>query len=561
MHSSSSVGAGPYDPGGAAEDHDTPDDASPCVATMRQNQLEMHEYKSSHAPDLLQNKQKPEVSHQRPRRPRPHHPSEENLATLHPTPNSGSSGWCDLTVEYDRTGDTASELDDFSFAPAGTAAIVAGDNHEYVQGENNNGNCDEEEEGENDYVWGPQHLLSSRYNFALTNNQYGHGALEAASAAAASARSSGRQLVGSLYSHLPSYPRHGGGGELVETSAHSLDDDAVVEEESAGIIENEWPYELAPPATVSMSRGYSNSSDSDSLTRDIISSSVHTETYIFDDNQTMLHSPDKLLDDNEPLFSKEELRTSAALNSMKCSEDDDTSYATANSETHSDGWGEAELSGLPLVDGDTYEAVGKTDWKYDYFDLTSEHDDEHYFYNADEPTNTLRSEIVEVLQEDIGRVNEAFLDTIQKTSALVEPIAAVTRRQSTSSSPIRQRLSILSQSALGMSERASKTVAITIPTKESIREKSSRLWNKTHEAEETILYAAHKAEKSAIATAGKAMSHIHVPVPSMKMTEAISDALESVEAAAEELRVNDIDVQSGVDDAELLSQLTAGAYA
>ena len=57
------------------------------------------------------------------------------------------------------------------------------------------------------------------------------------------------------------------------------------------------------------------------------------------------------------------------------------------------------------------------------------------------------------------------------------------------------------------------------------------------------------------------MSHIHVPVPSMKVPEAISDALESVEAVAEELRVNDVDVQSGIDDAELLSQLTAGAYA
>ena len=40
-----------------------------------------------------------------------------------------------------------------------------------------------------------------------------------------------------------------------------------------------------------------------------------------------------------------------------------------------------------------------------------------------------------------------------------------------------------------------------------------------------------------------------------------SYALKSVEAAAEELRVNDVDVQFSADNAELLSQLTAGTYA
>lgn len=50
----------------------------------------------------------------------------------------------------------------------------------------------------------------------------------------------------------------------------------------------------------------------------------------------------------------------------------------------------------------------------------------------------------------------------------------------------------------------------------------------------------------------------------IEMTLAVvgaSYALKSVEAAAEELRVNDVDVQSSADNAELLSQLTAGTYA
>ena len=62
--------------------------------------------------------------------------------------------------------------------------------------------------------------------------------------------------------------------------------------------------------------------------------------------------------------------------------------------------------------------------------------------------------------------------------------------------------------------------------------------------------AAYETEKTTIAAA-----------PKIRMPEAISDALKSVEAAAEELRVNDVDVQSSADNAELLSQLTAGAYA
>ena len=572
MHSSSSVGAGPYDPGGAPEDQDTPFDTSTSLSTTNQNQHDMHEDASTHASDL-QNKQKPEVSQQRRhRRPRPQHPSGEDLAQPCRNTDRGGSGWCDLMVEYDRTGGTAAELDDFSFAPTGTAAIVGSDNH----GEHSDDDNDDEEEGENDYVWGPQHLFLSRYKSVRKNKSqsqrngysisgYGHGAFEAASAAAASARNCGRQLMGSLYSHLPRYPEHGGGGEL-EATAHSLDDDvAAAEEESTGIIENEWPYELAPPATVSMSRGYSNGSDGDSLTRDIISSSVHTETYIFEDNQNMIIPSDKDLDDNGSMPSD-------LFPTTFSSEDDNTSYVTAIAEAN-DGGEETALTGISLVDDDEYQGSANNCEEMSHSPQIrqvfptqdSERDDDDYFYNADEPTTSLRSEVVEVLQEDIGRVNEAFLDTIHKTSALVEPIAAVARRQSTSSSPVRQRLSVLSQSALGitrsMSERASNTVTATIPTRQSLREKSGRLWNKAHEAEETILYAAHKAEKSAISTAGKAMSHIHVPVPSMKMPEAISDALESVEAAAEELRVNDVDVQSGVDDAELLSQLTAGAYA
>ena len=435
MHSSSSVGAGPYDPGGTAEDHDTPEDASSSPSSMKQNQHNMHEGESSHASDL-QNKQKPGVSHHRHhRRPRPQQPSEEDLAQLHPKPDSGGSGWCDLTVEYDRTG-TPAELDDFSFAPAGTAAIVASDNHEIVQGEDNDDNNDDEEEGENDYVWGPQHLFLSRYK-SVHNTRgysisgYGHGAYEAASAAAASARSSGRQLMGNLYSHLSSYPERGGGAEL-EASAHSLGDGvAAEEEESVRIIENEWPYELAPPTTVSMSRGYSNGSDGDSLIRDIISSSVHTETYIFeDDNQNMLISSDK--DDDYGSMPSTLFPTTTCS-----SEDDNTSYATANAETK-DGGEENALTGISLVDDDEYQdsvnncdVTGNKEMSHSpqirsvFSTQDREHDDDDdddYFYNADEPTSTLRSEVVDVLQEDIGRVSEAFLDTIHKTSALVEPI-------------------------------------------------------------------------------------------------------------------------------------------
>ena len=215
------------------------------------------------------------------------------------------------------------------------------------------------------------------------------------------------------------------------------------------------------------------------------------------------------------------------------------------------------LSGISLVDDDgdtsTYITSQGIDNEITNMKQTSsfqegkQDDNDAIFYNADEQEHTLRTEVVEVLHEDISRVNDAFLDTVHKTSALMQPIAEAARRQSGASSQVRQRLSNISRS---ISERASSTATVVIPTRQSIQEKSARLWKKAHEAEETLVHAAYETEKTVIAAA-----------PTIRMPEAISDTLKSVEAAAEELRVNDVDVQSSVDDAELLSQLTAGAYA
>ena len=136
-------------------------------------------------------------------------------------------------------------------------------------------------------------------------------------------------------------------------------------------------------------------------------------------------------------------------------------------------------------------------------------DNDVNFYNADEQEHTLRAEVVEVLYEDISRVNDAFLDTVYKTSALMQPIAEVARRQSGASNPVRQRLS-------NISERATSTATVVIPTRQFIREKSARLWKKAHEAEETVVHAAYETEKTIIAAA-----------PKIRMPEAISDALKS----------------------------------
>ena len=370
----------------------------------------------------------------------------------------------------------------------------------------------------------------------------------------------------------------GGGGAIL----HVLDDKTKdhpkvrvepsginADEEAGRITQNDLPYELAPPAAASMSRGYSTSSDGDPFARDIISSSVHTETYIFEDanNNEGIDASGGIFDGGKPLFSRGESVANASRNIQStCSEDDDdASYATANSDTCMHAYDEdVVLSGISLVDDDgdasTYIASQGIDNEITKMKPTSsfqeseQDDNDAIFYNADEQEHTLRTEVVEVLYEDISRVNDAFLDTVHKTSALMQPIAEAARRQSGASSPVRQRLSNISQTAIGIkrsiSERASSTATVVIPTRQSIREKSARLWKKAHEAEETLVHAAYETEKTVIAAA-----------PTIRMPEAISDALKSVEAAAEELRVNDVDVQSSVDDAELLSQLTAGAYA
>jgi len=589
MHSSSSVGAGPYDPGGTAEDQDT-DETSPFPTTTSNPAPAQKQHDTSSPATDVQNKQKPGgggVSQQR------HHrlPSSQNQHRPEGAPTSiadACSGWCDLSVECDRTDDTA-EQDDFSFAPAITAAaIVANDNHEYVQSEDIDD--DDDAGGENDYVWGPQHLFLSQYSSVRNSSQsqchgyniygymYGHGAYEAATAAAVSAKNSGRHLIGTLYSHLPS--RGGGGCDndvvyAVADPGDSGDDGAG--EEAAGMIETkvpeplELPYELAPPVTVSMPRDFSNSSDGDPLTDDVISSSVHTETYIFDEDQCIF--PSDKFNGDEPLFSRGASMEYASDNMKSISENGDSSY------TGTHGYGEeVALTGTSLAcDSKANEELlhspqhSHIPVKPEIFTQESENDDGEYFYIADEQMSTLRSEVVEVLQEDITRVNEAFLDTLHKTSALVQPIAAAASRQSGSTSPVRQRLSAISETAIGLSrsvsERADSTGTSVAPARQSIRQMSIRLWNKAHEAEEKLVHAAHKAEKSAISTAGEAISqisqisHIHVSGPSMNMPKAIAAALESAEAVVEELRVIDVDIQSGVNDAELLSQMTAGAYA
>ena len=537
MHSSSSVGAGPYDPGSAAEDECDTNETLACDAAITPAPAHNEPELCSPNPetDLLQNKEKPEVSRRQHRRSRPPYQQDRVSAQLHSNRNGVGSGWCELSVECDRTGGAQ---DDFSFAPASS-------NHENVQGDN-----DDDEEGENDYVWGPQHL-----NLFISGYRadHLHGAYEAATAAASSVQSSGRTLVGSLYSHLH-VPGH---SKLkVEPSGSNVD------EEAGRITQNDLPYELAPPAAASMSRGYSTSSHGDPFARDIISSSVHTETYIFEDanNNEGIDASGGIFDGDKPLFSRGESVANASRNIQStCSEDDDdASYATANSDMNAYDE-DVVLSGISLVDDDgdtsTYITSQGIDNEITNMKQTSsfqegkQDDNDAIFYNADEQEHTLRTEVVEVLHEDISRVNDAFLDTVHKTSALMQPIAeaARMRRQSGASSPVRQRLSNISRS---ISERASSTATVVIPTRQSIREKSARLWKKAYEAEETLVHAAYETEKTVIAAA-----------PTIRMPEAISDTLKSVEAAAEELRVNDVDVQSSVDDAELLSQLTAGAYA
>ena len=106
MADSSSVGAGPYiyDPGSAAADERDTNETLACNAAITpapaHNEPELCSPTSRNPEtDLLQNKEKPEVSRRQHRRPRPPYQQDRVSAQLHSNRNDAGSGWCELCFE------------------------------------------------------------------------------------------------------------------------------------------------------------------------------------------------------------------------------------------------------------------------------------------------------------------------------------------------------------------------------------------------------------------------------------------------------------------------------
>ena len=100
MADSSSVGAGPYiyDPGSAAANERDTNETLACNAAITPAPAHNEPELCSPNPetDLLQNKEKPEVSRRQHRRPRPPYQQDRVSAQLHSNRNDAGSGWCEL---------------------------------------------------------------------------------------------------------------------------------------------------------------------------------------------------------------------------------------------------------------------------------------------------------------------------------------------------------------------------------------------------------------------------------------------------------------------------------
>ena len=408
------------------------------------------------------------------------------------------------------------------------------------------------DESENDYVWGPQHLFNIGRYYEYTTY----------------AANSGRQIVSSLRNRL--LP--------VDTTQTSASDDLaqvdVIEakqEEDANNVDAKLQQQQLPPES---SLPYKLAAESSRVPSRLDSYSVHTETYVFESD----HGDGTAVDGDEgnitSLFSREA--------SIGPPEVDEKSFETAE-----EGERSVEVS---LVDED--DNVSSGDGACDRVSTASfvdAHDQEEPVntasntlsgkdellpaeqqqqdgadvqLNESSHKSTLRSEVIEILQEDIGKVNDAFLDTLHKTSELVvQPVAARAR----SGGPVHQRLYAVSQSlshkAMDVTRSVSESASAVIPS--NLGEKSTKLLEQAHKAEEAIANSAGEAisrVRSSVtsSSAGEALSHVHVSTVASSIVSAGVDVIENFEDAVEALRVDDIDA---CDDAEMLSGLTAGAYA
>ena len=438
---------------------------------------------------------------------------QHHIDSIACSPRGSHPGWSELPVEPCAPVTSIFNDDNFSFAPTidrqvdvphSTKADVVVQVDD-VDEENVVVHVDYVDE-ENDYAWGPQHL---EYFYA---------------------RSKGRQLVSSLWSMVPGMNQESRRVPIAAREVTAVKSDRA-SERVPGLEdeENDSSEILASALAPRESLGLADCSN-------------HTETYIFsnatgesDGNElpplfssrhsTMLPSNETGDDMDEDSFETAEEVTPSDMESLrkeslisggegreeKPVEDksdqgayEDSYYEEQNDESVADWSPESEPSSLHLL-----EARGATNSKL-LSAVTGEPEDIPH-------KSTLRSEVIEVIQEDVEKVNEAFLDTLQKTSELVHPVA---------------------RKVYGMSKSASPST--------QIGEKSTLFYN-----------SAKKTEQVIANTISDAISNAQVSARSSTIFSTGLSVLAAIESAVEDLRNHNTDAS---EDAEYLSQLTAGAY-
>jgi len=524
MHSSSSVGTGPYAaisrPARPADDGET---------GSSNNRYDPEKEVAEEFGQLLPHVQEADVTPQQ---------QQQQQQNPQAAVDGKGGGWSELSLERAPSDDEngraiSTPEDDYSFEPLSSSPAAAGD----VIVDNDG--------HENDYVWGPQHLLSGGRYYEYAAN-------------------SGRHIASSLRSLLPG---------VVPTSV--VDDSAqdVIKSKQDKI--NNGDANLQPSQQPAKSGlPYTLAAEPSRATSRLDSYSVHTETYIFGSEFGDIVSADGDGGDVSSLFSRE---ASSVLPDF-----DEESFETAKE-------GAQSVEASLVDDDDDDSSGGGTNNAEPPLVDTRKHDEEEskqatLNFSRDEgevaaaeqqqllqlgdalkPSEphktTLRSEVIEILQEDIGKVNDAFLETLHKTSELVHPVGDTAR----SGTPIRQRLHGISQSlsqrAIGVTRSVSESASAAIPS--NLGERSTQLLQQAHRAEEAVASSASEALSRVhlslpSSSPGEALSRVHVPAIASSIVSASVNVIEGFDDAVEALRVDDTDV---CDDAEILSSLTAGAYA